>query len=181
MEQIVSKERTAGSKMLYALLCALSVLFLVIALFFAANVLGTSAEGGIAISWHAAIGCILTLASAAAVWRCKDRLNMEYDYAVEDGIIYVTAVLNNRRRVQKLQVEIGKISACGKGHINEKAASLYLNKDADLIYIQYEDKGEKHTVLLELNDEMISALRRGLRVGAWRNPEGKTSNYAGLS
>lgn len=169
MEQTVSRERTPGSRALYALAWMLVVLFALIALFFAGDIMGTSADGGIAIHWFSAIGCALTLASAAAIWRLKDGLRTEYDYAIHDGCLLVTAVLNNRRRVPKLRLELDRISACGHGNASGRAAILYLNADAKLTYIRYEEKGERRAALLELSDDMISALCRGIRPGTWQN------------
>lgn len=181
MEQTVSKERSIGSRALYGLVWALAILFALMGLFFAANVVGASESGALEISWYSAIGCVLTLASAFALWRFKDRLNLEYDYAIRDGCLFVTAVLNNRRRIPKLRLELGRIAACGRGSAPGKGEALCLHTGTELTYIQYEEKGERRMALLELNDDMIAALRRGLRPGAWRNSEGMTSNHAGLS
>ena len=175
MEQTALKERTTGSRVICGLILALAILFALMGLFFAANILGISEGGALEISWHSAIGCVLTLASAAVLWRFKDGLYTEYDYAIRDGRIYVSAVLNNRRRVPKLNLELGRVQVCGiyDGRSRGRLEKLYPDSGDGLIYICYEDKGEKRMALLALNDDMTAALRRGIQRGAWRDAEGK--------
>ena len=183
VEQTVSKERTIGSRALYGLAWVLTILFVLMGLFFAANVIGVSESDALGINWHSAIGCVLTLASAVALWRFKDKLNTEYDYVLSEGRLEVTRVLNNRRRSLCMRLELGKIQECGVYRVPKPGVKLerfHLDTLSGLIYICYEEKGERRMALLEPNEDMTAALRRGVQRNVWRDAEGKSSDYAGL-
>ena len=170
-EQTVSAAPDKKSGVLLALAWAGMALFMLLALVFAAGIFGTDADGAISVNWPGVFGALLCFGTVFGLWRVKDRLRLEYDYAIVDGRLEVTAVLNNRRRAAKLRLELGRILACGQGSApQEKADKLYLNPHAKLCYICYEEKGEKKTALLELNEDMTALLKnsRELQRGAWR-------------
>ena len=175
LEQTVSGSGAGGKRLLYALAWAAILLFLLLALFFAASIFGNAEGGGLGIDWISAVICLLLIGCAGIVWRAKDRLNIEYDYVFRDGCIEVTAVLNNRRRKTALRLELGRILECGRydGRLRGKARKLYLNDAGGLTYICYEDKGERRMALLELNDDMVAGLRMGIQRHVWRSEEGK--------
>lgn len=186
MEQTVSKERTIVARVLYGLAWALVILFVLMGLYFAANVLAAFDGGGLAIRWPSVIGCVLTLAAAVLIWWFKDGLYMEYDYLINENRLEVTQIMNNRRRKQCLTLELGRIQECGAFRVQKpgmKIEKLYLDPNAALSYICYEEKGERRMALLQLNEDMIASLKgsRALQRGVWRDAEGKSSNYAGLS
>ena len=186
MEQTVSKEKTIVARMLYGFAWALVILFVLMGLYFAASVFAASEGGDLEIRWSSVIGCVLTLASALSIWRFKDGLHIEYDYVLSENRLEVTRIMNNRRRKQCLALDLGRIQECGVFRAQKpgvKLERLYLDPNADLSYICYEEKGERRMALLQLNEDMIASLKksRALQRGVWRDAEGKSSNYAGLS
>lgn len=170
-EQTVSAAPDKKSSALLALAWFGIAALALLAIVFAAGILGTNAEGALSISWVSIICLVLCLAAAILIWRVKDRLRTEYDYVISDGRLEVSAVLNNRRRVTKLSLELGRILACGQGNAPQGSTDkFYLDPNAQPCYICYEEKGEKKIALLELNTDMIALLKnsRELQRGAWR-------------
>ena len=176
MEHYFEQTLTAAEKRKGRVLLMLSwVLIAALALLsvaFASTIFATTGDGALSINWISAVALVLCLGIAFVIWRQKDRLRVEYDYAIRDGRLEVAAVLNNRRRVPKLSVEIKRIISCGPGSApaNLKAEKLWLNEAARLIHICYESKDGRKAALLELNEEMANALKtsRDLMRGAWR-------------
>ena len=170
-EQTVSAVPSRRSGFLLALAWTGIAALVLLAVVFAAGIFGTDAEGGFAVSWLSVICLVICLAAAVLILRLKDRLRLEYDYVIRDGQLEVTAVLNNRRRVPKLRLQLGRILACGQGNPPAgQLEKLYLNPDAKLTYVCYEQQGENRCALLELNDDMAMLLKsnRELQRGAWR-------------
>ncbi len=170
-EQTVSAIPDKKSGLLLVLAWAVMAALALAAILFTAGIFGTNADGALSVSWLSAVCMLICLAATILIWRLKDRLRTEYDYAITEGRLEVTAVLNNRRRVPKLRLELGRILACGQGNAPQgKVEKLYLTPQAKLCYICYEEKGEKKTALLELNEDMTALLKnsRELQRGAWR-------------
>ena len=171
-EQTLTAAENRKGRVLLILSWILIAVLVLLAVAFASTILATSADGGLNINWISAVALVLCLGIAFVIWRQKDRLRVEYDYAIRDGRLDVTAVLNNRRRVPKLSVEIKRIISCGPGNApaNLKAEKLWLNESARLIHICYESRDGRKAALLELNEEMANALKtsRDLMRGAWR-------------
>ena len=177
-EQTVSANPGGHARLLYALSWAALALLLLLAVIFAAGIFGQDADGSLKIGWLSALLCALLLAGAALVWRFKDKLRVEYDYLLRDGVLEVTQVLNNRRRRPALRLELSRIQACGPHRTTKpgvKVEKFYLDLDAALTSICYEEKGERRMALLQLNEDMIAQLRgdKSLQRGAWRDGEGK--------
>ena len=172
-EQTVSSASKRKGSLMMALAWSAIIALALLAVVFASMILGTEADGGLSINWISIAALLACLGAAFALWRLKDKLRVEYDYVIRDGRLEVTAVMNNRRRVPKLRVEINRILSCGPGNtpVNMKAEKLWLNEDAKLIHICYEGRDGRRAAQLELNDEMIAALKtsRELMRGAWRD------------
>lgn len=171
-EQTVSAAKNRKGNLLVILSWVVIAGLVLLSVAFASTILGTSADGGLSVNWISIIVLVLCLGIAFIVWRQKDRFRVEYDYAIRDGRLEVAAVLNNRRRVVKLNVEIDRIISCGPGSApaNLNAEKLWLNEGAELTHVCYESRDGRKAALLELNNEMANALKtsRELQRGAWR-------------
>ena len=184
LEQSVAGRRTARGAALYALCWALIVLLIAAAVAFAAGIL-RAAEGALRINWAGAAGLVLCLAAAVAVFLRKDYLRVEYDYILRDGELDVIAILNNRRRRPLAQISLERIARMGPASGADyeaarrqpglKPCAWHVREDG-LTYLCYMEQSVRRMALLELNAEMIAAIRGGgaLPAGAWRGGEGKT-------
>lgn len=172
-EQTVSAATDRKRGLMLALAWGLIAVLALLSVVFASMILGTAEDGALSINWISMIALLACLGAAFVLWRLKDYLRVEYDYVIRDGSLEVAAVMNNRRRVPKLRMEINRIVSCGPGSApaNIRPEKLWLNEGAKLTHICYEDKDGRRAALLELNEEMISALKnsRSLQRGAWRD------------
>ena len=185
-EQTVGSESAGARSALYVgawLLLALLVLGMLIS---AAGIPGATETGAFRLNWISLILFVLFTALAALVWFKKDGLRMEYDYALEDGTLEVTAILNARRRKVKLELPLSGVQSCGDVDSAEyrrisarpglQRHKLYFNETAPRCYFLYSADGAQHVAVLELNPEMRDAVRgdRRLPLGSWHEGEGTT-------
>lgn len=183
-EQNVADKRSAKSDVLYALCLLLMGILILAGLLFAANVLETNPDSA-GINWLCLLGLAVSLTGAGALFRGKDYLRMEFDYIYHHGALEICAVLNRKRRKQLASIDLQRVQQAGTGksmpaqHGNLKTHKWFA--DTCCNYIVYMDGDVRHAALLEMNEEIISIIRSRLPVGAWRNEEGKTSDYASLS
>ena len=152
----------------------------------AAGILGTDAAGRMSVSWPSLILFALLAAAAAFIFYKKDGLKLEYDYALEDGVMEVTAILNARRRKGKLTLPLSGVQSCGDADSEEyrrisarpglRVHKFYLDEAAPRCFFLYSADGAQHMAVLELNPELRNAVRcdRRLPVGSWHDGEGKT-------
>ena len=185
-EQTVGSESAGARSALYVgawLLLALLVLGMLIS---AAGIPGATQTGAFRLNWISLILFVMFTALAALVWFKKDGLRMEYDYALEDGTLEVTAILNARRRKVKLTLPLSGVQSCGDMDSAEyrrissrpglQRHKLYLNEAAPRCFFLYSADGAQHLVVLELNPELRNAVRgdRRLPLGSWHEGEGTT-------
>lgn len=142
--------------------------------------------GAFRLNWTSLILFALFAALAALVWLKKDGLKLEYDYALEDGTLDVTAILNARRRKVKLTLPLSGVQSCGDVDSAEyrrissrpglQRHKLYLNEAAPRCFFLYSTDGAQHLAVLELNPELRNAVRgdRRLPLGSWHEGEGTT-------
>lgn len=171
-EQTVSAAPDKRSSLLLVLAGVGVALLALLAIVFAAGILGSDENGALSVNWIGAVCMLLCIGGAFCLWRLKDRFRIEYDYILTEGRLEVTAILNNRRRIPKLKLELGRILACGQGRPPQgRMERLYLDPSAKLTWISYEEKGDKRIALLELNGDMRALLKnsRDLQRGAWRD------------
>ena len=90
-EQTVGSESTGARSALYIGAWVLLVLLALGALIAAAGIAGATETGAFRLNWTSLILFALFAALAALVWLKKDGLKLEYDYALEDGTLDVTA------------------------------------------------------------------------------------------
>jgi len=192
IEQCVSGPRSTGKKVLYNLCWCATVLLVVLAIFFATGIVGSN-PAVLEIKWANVILMLVCLAAAFVCFRRKDALRMEYDYFLGDGVIEISAVLNASRRKKLEEIPLSKVAQMGMLVGSAEAKTMqaqkienhrwFLNQDARIYYLIYTKGSIRHMALLELNDEMITAIRRGgeLPRYAWQNEEGESLNNASLS
>lgn len=189
IEQCVSAPESGGKKALYKLCWCATVLLVVLAVFLATGVIGSN-PAVLEIKWGNLALLLVCLAVAFICFRKKDTLRVEYDYFLGDGVLEISAVYNASRRKNLEQIQLSKVVQMGvysnpeilQGQRIERY-NWSLNRDARVYYLVYMKESKRHMALLELNDEMISAIRRGgeLPRNAWQNEEGESANYASLS
>ena len=185
-EQTVGARASGARNALYAgawIVLAVLVLGMLIS---AAGILGTDAAGRMSVSWPSLILFALMAAAAAFVFLKKDGLRLEYDYALEDGALDVTAILNARRRKGRLHLPLSSVQSCGDVDSEEcrrisarpglRKHKYYLDEAAPHCFFLYGADGALHMAVLELNSELRNAVRcdRRLPVGSWHEGEGKT-------
>ena len=185
-EQTVGSESTGARSALYVGAWLLLALLVLGALIAAAGILGTTDAGALRINWLSLILFLLFAALAALVWLKKDGLKLEYDYALEDGTLAVCAILNARRRREKLMLPLSGVQSCGDVNSAEyrrisarpglRKQRLYLNEAAPRCFFLYSADGAQHMAVLELNPELRNAVRgdRRLPLGSWHEGEGTT-------
>lgn len=183
IEQCVSAPVSAGKKTLYKLCWCATVLLVILAIFLATGVVGSN-PAVLEIKWGNLILMLVCIGLAFVCFRKKDMLRLEYDYFLGDGILEISAVYNSSRRKNLEQIYLSKVVQMGvsdgptavKTVHGQKAEThnWYLNQDARIYYLVYMKESKSHMALLELNEEMITAIRRGsdLPRHAWQNAEG---------
>lgn len=179
-EQTVCGEYTAREKAKLVLSRALTVLLLLFAMW---NLMSLFAGEG--FNRMGLVLALLSMAGAFALYRAADRLYVEYDYLLTEDVLEVSAIYNFKRRKQRAHIELDTIDSCGPavGNAYEaarraqsaKPCACYVHAQG-LYFVSYAQGNERRLALLELNEEMATGLKRSrrLRVGAWRDSEGKT-------
>lgn len=192
IEQFVSGGKRTAKSVLYGFCWCAVILLVVMAMFFGTGVFGDHPEK-LEINWLNAILLCACLLAAFGIFRWKDHLRMEYDYILRETVLEISGVFNARRRRLLAEIPLGRIQQMGpindaqiqklSGHPQMKRHNWCLNADAHKYYLIYMNENSRHLAILELGDEMISAIRKSGKLSrdAWRNEEGKTSNYASLS
>lgn len=191
MERLYLEQSISGngrSRPLYTLCWLLIVVLVLIALFFAANITDAD-ESILSIRWLNVMGLVFCVGIAALLFRGKDHLCTEYDYILNDDVMEIHAVLNRRRRKALASIPLERISSCGPvpaGNVyasGVRESKWYLHRENTLYFIEYTAEGVRRRAVLELSEEFADQLRRCRKIqpGAWKNAEGKTSNYASIS
>jgi len=191
IEQTVSCNRSGGRRAGYLLLCALTLVFLLIAAVCAASLLPQTSDGSLRINWIAAIGLIISLLLAFVAWRKKDALCVDYDYCFAGDTISVSAVYNSKRRKHLFDLELSNVRMCGsiETAVYKKIAAqsgVKIKKccaNQPLHFFLTGEGSASTLILLELDERMTEAIRRSrqLSYGAWHDTEGNKSSNAGLS
>lgn len=193
--EIVAFRRKQGFfTFLYYLSWVFIIIFALMAAFSMANIVGADPEtGGIRFSL---INLLFTLAfggAAFGLWRLSDNCRVEYDYTFTNGTLDVSRVMNNKRRKYLTALEMKDVIRCGPATgpafqktLNEpgvKRHNWFVNREANLYFFYFQKKGQKHVIILELNQEMIDMIRskkKGyLPRDAWYDADG-TQNYGKL-
>ncbi len=192
IEQSVSREKDKAKPVLYGLCWSAVILLLIPAMFFASGVFGNNPDT-LDVNWLNLVLTCAVLAVAFGIFRWKDHLRMEYDYVLRGTVLEISGIYNARRRRMLAEIPLERIQQMGpitaaqiqklSKHPRMKHHNWCLNMDAHKYYLIYMKENIRHTVFLEFSDEMIVAIRKSGKLSgdAWRNEEGKTSDYASLS
>lgn len=184
-EQTVQGKTSGARRALYVVAWALLILLVLGMLVAAAGILGESEAGRLRVNALPLVAFVLLTALAALIWRRKDYLKLEYDYVLSGGTLEVWAILCGRRRRRSLNLPLSAVRSCGcaAGSAYEKVAAqpglrihkMYINENARRTYFCYGEGGARNMALLELNGELVAAVRadRQLPAGAWQDTEGK--------
>ncbi len=179
VEQTVMGKRRALNEALYYLAWGTLVVCGVLGLMSAANILGTTQDGGFGVSVPAIVQAVVLLGVAFLLWRATFRLRTEYDYTFTNGTVDVARVMNGKKRVYLTSFDTRDLRAAGEegspacqACARESGVQIhrwYKNADARKYFFCFVKKGAKHLVLLELNDEMVAAIfnRRFLSAEVW--------------
>lgn len=179
VEQVVWPARRGLREALFYAAWALLIALGLLGLMSLMNILYTDAGGAMGLNYVALIQAVVCLGVAFLLWRGARRLRTEYDYTFTNGVVDVARVLNGRKRVYLTSFETVSLFAAGEEGSNAYKACAreanvrehhwYLNKDAKKYFFFYEKKGERHLVVLELNEEMVEAIfnRRFMPAAAW--------------
>ena len=175
-EQSVAADFNPRRRAIYILCWMLIVIFVILALFFAAGALNESGAG-LKISWANMIAAVVFLLAAGFVFVRKDYLRMEYDYAYQNGTIEVCGIMNQRRRKKLLSLDIGRISYAGcipPGAYERRDLKIHKwSAGGESLCLCYTEGNTRHMALLDLDDEFSRILRRQLPAGVWHDGEGK--------
>lgn len=124
------------------------------------------------------------------IWKNKDELKCEYEYAFTNGDLDVSKVLNNSRRKYLTSLPMKNVEACGEvanGGAFQRYLSMkdvkrhnwFLNREAKLQFFYFTKNGVKHLMIVELSEEMVKLVRSHnyLSFGVWQG--GTQSGQAG--
>lgn len=181
-EQSVAGAKRAKDTALYALCWALTALLVLLAMFFAAGALGED-PNRIEISWRELLLSALCLLAALAVFRMKDHLRREYDYILRGDVLQICLILNGRRRRELVKINLERVTRMGAASGTDFADALrqtrirrqnwFADAGAPLYYLCYTNQNERCVAVLQLNEELLGAIRLSGRLprGAWRDPQ----------
>ena len=141
------------------------------------NALYAFAQSGVQSGLISLALALVLLGAAVMIFLFKDRLRTDYEYTFTNGILDFAAIFNNKKRKAVGSINKKNIKACGKvasGSFNRyinlpgiKRSNWFVNRDADLFYIYYEKEQEKHIVIMEPSEEMVSLIRGAVPRGAY--------------
>ncbi|MBR6377140.1 MAG: hypothetical protein IKS05_05175 [Oscillospiraceae bacterium] len=141
------------------------------------NALYAFAQSGVQSGLISLALALVLLGAAVMIFLFKDRLRTDYEYTFTNGILDFAAIYNNKKRKALGSRNLKNIKACGKvasgsftRYINLpgiKRSNWFVNRDADLFYIYYEKEQEKHIVIMEPSEEMVSLIRGAVPRGAY--------------
>ena len=170
-EESVAGERGSREQMMYALCWAGVVVLALIALVSAVNVILFTQES-IRINWINVVILLVAGGLAVLLYRQKDKVYCEYDYALWNSEIEVAAVYNRKRRKKLGTVPLNKVTAWGPANVmagrmhDVKPRNWAAHADRAWCLL-YADESGKHAVLMELSEEMraeMYAANRSLRL-----------------
>ena len=175
-EAVTSRNQTFPSIML-GLSWVLLVFSALYGFMWLQNALYAFAQSGVQSGLISLALALVLLGAAVMIFLFKDRLRTDYEYTFTNGILDFAAIFNNKKRKALGSMNLKNIKACGKvasGSFNRyinlpgiKRSNWFVNRDADLFYIYYEKEQEKHIVIMEPSEEMVSLIRGAVPRGAY--------------
>ncbi len=188
MEQSVPGKRSSRTQLLYALCWGMMILLSVVALICAAGILGSSRAGQIQIHWFNLVVLVLCLLLVGLIWRCKDRLYVEYDYLFQNDVLEIWVIYNQRRRRQAGRIsmeQVRSVETSRRGFSlspDEEKREWYV-QPSNLTCIHFMEGNNRRAALLELNEDMLKCIKGSRRLdrSVWRDGEGKFYTNGSLS
>lgn len=178
IEQTVTAPPRASAKVAKIAAWALLAVLAGVAIFSLSSVLSVNEENGLKFNFVALIILAASVVLGFFVYRSKDKLDTEYDYILSGDTLEVCGIYSEKRRKKLLSLNLSEISAFGSTQDNAfrgesarpgvKKRDFVLNEGAQASYICYANKNAREIAILELNDEMRSAIEKtvGGRYGA---------------
>ena len=178
-EEVVVRRNPGMYNALYYLTWFLIVIVGLFALMKLMSIIETISTGQFSLMML--IVTLLAGGLAFLLWRNKDELRTEYEYALTNGELDVAKVMNNSKRKYLTNLQLSEVEACGEVASpsfqryvtmkDVKKHNWFLNRDSKLYYFYFTKKGTKHLIVLELSDEMAQLVKsRGyLGFGIWQN------------
>ena len=170
-EEIVTSRNTAFSSVLYVLAWIVMAFFAVIAVWTLQMVF-------VMFSFATVIVFLASAGAAVVLFILKDYLKIEYEYAFTNGVLDFARVFRNARRKELGSMNVQNVTACGhvahdsfqrflsmKG-VDKK--NWFLNRDGNLFYFYYVKNEEKHMIIIEPTEELVSMIRGYLPVGVYQ-------------
>ena len=179
-EEVATKANKTVSNMLYSLCWVAIVLFGIVAM------TGFSSILYLDFNISAIVRFVVFGGLTALIWFKKDDLRIEYDYTFTNGDLDVGKVFGNARRRLMTSLNMKDVQAAGmvshqsfQRFMNDstiKKHNWFVNRGANLSYFYFEkENGQgvtvKHTIVLELSDEMIALLKPYLKFGVWQGDD----------
>lgn len=177
-EEVAVRRNPGLYSFLYVVCYALLILAAFIGLSMLMGALSSIMEGQFDL-----VGLLFGLVSGGAaflLWRNKDELKTEYEYAFTNGELDVAKVLNNSRRKYLTALPLKNVEAVGavsspsfQRYVtmpNIKKHNWFLNRDANLYYFYFTKTSVKHLMVVELSDEMMKLVKSQnyLGFGVWQ-------------
>ena len=194
LEIYAVRRHQAPFTLLYYLCWVLIVVLALAAAISVSAIVGVNPEtGGIAFSWQNLVAAIAFGGLAFLLWRWSDNCRVEYDYTFTNGNLDVSRVLNNKRRRYLTALEMKDVIRCGPAAgpafmktLNEpdiKRHNFFVNRDAHLYFFYFQKKGQKHVIVVELNQEMVDMIRSRnyLPRGVWYEADGSQKYGSSIS
>ena len=176
-EEVVVRHKRGVYTLMYYLSWVLIVVFGLIALVGLMNIMNFFTTGEfnlLSVIMLVGFGGVAFL-----LWRNKDEMRAEYEYAFTNGDLDIAKVLNNSRRKYLTSLPMKTVEAAGPvtdGSFQRyvtmkdvKKHNWFLNREAKLYYFYFTKSNVKHLVIAELSDEMIQMIRARnyLNFGVW--------------
>lgn len=179
-EEVVVRQKRGLYTMLYLLSWAALVISGLIALMGLMGVMQFFSAPSEGFDFMSLILLVAFGGTAFLLWRNKDELRAEYEYAFTNGDLDISKVLNNTRRKYLTSLPMKSVEACGPvthqsfqrylSMKDVKKHNWFLNREAKLYYFYFTKNGVKHLVVAELSDEMVQMVRSHnyLNFGVWQ-------------
>ena len=128
-------------------------------------------------SMWALLACMVVAGAVAVLmWRKKDEAYLEYEYAYTLGDLEIAKIINNKRRKLLCKFACKDIEAFGKitasayqrylknPNVKKVYATFIKNAENDVYYMYYVGKKAKYLIHFEPDEEMLSYVKKHLRV-----------------
>ena len=170
-EETILNNEKQSSKVKYKLFQNLSILFYVVSVLWV--IVGISIVPiGLSFIFLVVLPFAFILAWAIIFSKLRDKYMIDYDYQFLSGDVYVTKVINEKKRVKGVSFKCLELEKVGmydsegyKRSINNPSSKIiYMNANNspsegnDFYYVVYTRKENKNVVVLECSNRFISCI-----------------------